>query len=822
MSKQFSRSLSSANLNSISQTTKNADRFKSKKQTLESFKEVKLPLKSELENFSNSTHERSNSFASSDKNYFSSVISKNNADEGGNIKVICRVRPMNSKETQMGEQCCVEFLDKKSMKLKVKGEGTAKDQFFNFNFDRVFNCETNQVEIFEETAESIVDSVMKGFNGTILAYGQTSSGKSFTMQGVIEDQRLKGIMPRMMDQVFSIVENNSMIEFKITISVVELYQEKLKDLLDPSKVNLNIREDKNKSVYIEGVTEIIAKSSSDVLSILKKGIDNRIVSSTNMNEHSSRSHLILIMNINQFSLEDLSKRSGKLYLVDLAGSEKISKTGATGVTLDEAKGINKSLTTLGMVINALTDSNNKSGHIPYRDSKLTRILCESLGGNSKTALIITLSPSAFNDSESLSSLRFGFRAKKVKNKAKVNKEVSLQELKLEIDKLNLQTLNYQWKVEKLIEYIKLNGLEIPEDEELNKLHQYKPKSFRKESDSIGLELRKSVEDNSELDNSQMINREASNINRNKLNYTIREEVEELDHTQASICFSKKEKLLLAVDRTRVGPLESNILNTIKDVDEFDNIKVKYIELLYVVNQIEEEKKKLKEYSENLEKMSRSTFKHVSIEKAYSITYLYKSKSFKQENYNCMISSPIVHKRNNSQFQIENMSNPIPETKASYKNLFKLEKENKSENASSFKHNTHNIELPESQKNQLVEMVEEMLIDLEDVRESYPDLKEVSEIIKVYKDKMKRIFKQQIDTSGSLSQIKESLKDKDTILRELEDKANKLINFHIKNKPGVSNVIYNPNFVKWNISNFKNKFKNLKSKAQLGDIQSSYK
>ena len=170
-----------------------------------------------------------------------------------------------------------------------------------------------------------------------------------------------------------------------------------------------MREDKIKGVYIEDLTECHVSNEEDILAEMKKGMSNRSVAYTNMNEASSRSHSIVILNVKQTNLIDLSVRNGRLYLVDLAGSEKISKTGVSGATLEEAKMINKSLTCLGMVINCLTDG--KSAYIPYRDSKLTRILQDSLGGNAKTTLIIACSPSNFNEAETLSTLRFGLRAK---------------------------------------------------------------------------------------------------------------------------------------------------------------------------------------------------------------------------------------------------------------------------------------------------------------------------------------------------------------------------------------------------------------------------
>jgi len=278
--------------------------------------------------------------------------------------------------------------------------------------------------------------LFKGFNGTIFVYGQTGSGKTHTMQGPdIHDSVMKGIIPRMIETIFSFVEEASeTMEFLVKVSYIEIYMEKIRDLMAPNKMDLKIRENKDKSVYIEGVTEEYVTCADDVIRVMDTGSANRKVAATNMNDVSSRSHSIFVWNVEQKNLQNGTTMSGKLYLVDLAGSEKVGKTGATGQTLDEAKGINKSLSALGNVINALTDG--KSKHVPYRDSKLTRLLQESLGGNSRTTLIINCSPSSYNEEETLSTLRFGIRAKTIKNQAKVNKEMSVQELKALLDKAN--------------------------------------------------------------------------------------------------------------------------------------------------------------------------------------------------------------------------------------------------------------------------------------------------------------------------------------------------------------------------------------------------
>ena len=215
----------------------------------------------------------------------------------------------------------------------------------NFRFDRVFDMESTQKQVYDLAAKPIIDSVLDGFNGTIFAYGQTGSGKSHTMTGPsisnIEDVEMQGIIPRMVRTVFTRIENASEdIVFNVTVSMVEIYNERIKDLLDPTKDNLRIHEKAGKGVYLQDVTENYIDSEDQVYQIMRHGNDNRAVASTNMNSESSRSHSIFILTVTQNNTADLSCKVGKLYLVDLAGSERISKTGAEGQTLDEAKSIN--------------------------------------------------------------------------------------------------------------------------------------------------------------------------------------------------------------------------------------------------------------------------------------------------------------------------------------------------------------------------------------------------------------------------------------------------------------------------------------------------
>ena len=354
---------------------------------------------------------------------------------GNNIKVVARFRPQNKIEVANNGQPIVQFEGEDTCQIKST-EANAP-----FTFDRVFGMESQQHEIFDFSIRSTVEDVMNGYNGTVFAYGQTGAGKSYTMMGDMLDPEKKGIIPRIIEQMFDAINvwGSASVEYTMAISYMEIYMERIRDLLNPVNANLNIHEGST-GPYVKDLREIYVSSVDEVFAAMEMGQRSRVVASTNMNQESSRSHSIFSLTVNQRDVNTNSQKRGMLYLVDLAGSEKVGKTGATGQTLEEAKKINKSLSALGMVINALTDG--KSTHIPYRDSKLTRILQESLGGNSRTTLIINCSPSSYNDAETVSTLRFGMRAKSIKNKAKVNAELSPAELKKQLKASHHQIMNF--------------------------------------------------------------------------------------------------------------------------------------------------------------------------------------------------------------------------------------------------------------------------------------------------------------------------------------------------------------------------------------------
>ena len=481
----------------------------------------------------------------------------------GNIKVISRFRPMNELEKSNGNEEVAEFTSETSLTFNSIRE----NHRIRFNFDRIFPPNSTQEELYNFGVKEIIDGVLDGYNGTVLAYGQTSSGKTYTMEGLIDDESKMGVIPRMINHVFNFIRNNNDIEFIIKASMVELYQEKIRDLIDTKRVNLNIRETPSRVIYIENLSEYYVYCENDILNILKIGRENRAQASTKMNEHSSRSHSIFMITINQKNNKEGNAKTGKLYLVDLAGSEKITKTGATGTTLEEAKIINKSLTSLGIVINRLTDG--KSKHIPYRDSNLTRVLQESLGGNSKTCLIITCSPSVFNESETLSTLRFGERAKKIRNKAKINKEVTVMELQRIIDSLKEKLKNANKRIIQLEKFIKNNGLVVP-------MSDYK------------------VDDEEKKENEDELN---SNLDVNN--------IIKIDEEEEKIINENKDKF-----DDDIKNINENLINVINEMQEknFSSKKDDLIQnLINIKKKIElkdiENQKKIKDLEEDLENVT---------------------------------------------------------------------------------------------------------------------------------------------------------------------------------------------------------------------------
>ncbi|ETV95801.1 hypothetical protein, variant 2 [Aphanomyces invadans] len=355
-----------------------------------------------------------------------------------NVKVAVRCRPMSSKEAQMGSRPIIKVTDQC---IAIENPTDPSDDK-TFTFDFAFDTDSVQDHVYAAVAQPLVDQAFQGYNGTIFAYGQTGSGKTHTMMGSGDDH---GIIPKMNEDLFRRVEtqSNDTTKYLITVSFLEIYNEVIKDLLNPSDKVLKIREHPDMGIYVEHLAELVVRDPADVTRLLEEGNKVRQVAATQMNERSSRSHSCFTIKIASKKIETLhdmtreTMMNAKINLVDLAGSERAAKTGATGDRLKEGAAINKSLSALGNVINMLADR-SKKGHVPYRDSKLTRLLQESLGGNSLTVMIAAVSPADYNFDESLGTLQYANRAKSIKNATRKNEDVNekmIRELREEIERL---------------------------------------------------------------------------------------------------------------------------------------------------------------------------------------------------------------------------------------------------------------------------------------------------------------------------------------------------------------------------------------------------
>nr|XP_005284177.1 kinesin-like protein KIF3C isoform X1 [Chrysemys picta bellii] len=359
------------------------------------------------------------------------------------LKVVARCRPMNRKEEAAGYERILE-MDVKLGQVTLRNPKAAPGELAKtFTFDAVYDASSKQADLYDETVRPLIDSVLQGFNGTIFAYGQTGTGKTYTMQGAWTDSEKRGIVPNSFEHIFTHISRSQNQQYLVRASYLEIYQEEIRDLLakDQSK-KLELKENPETGVYIKDLSSFVTKNVKEIEHVMNLGNQTRSVGSTNMNEYSSRSHAIFVITVecSEIGLDGEDHiRVGKLNLVDLAGSERQSKMGGPGERPKEASKINLSLSALGNVISALVDG--KSTHIPYRDSKLTRLLQDSLGGNAKTIMVATLGPASHSYDESLSTLRFANRAKNIKNKPRVNedpKDTLLREFQEEIIRLKAQ------------------------------------------------------------------------------------------------------------------------------------------------------------------------------------------------------------------------------------------------------------------------------------------------------------------------------------------------------------------------------------------------
>ncbi|XP_063292254.1 kinesin-like protein KIF1B isoform X10 [Pelobates fuscus] len=371
---------------------------------------------------------------------------------GASVKVAVRVRPFNSRELAKESKCIIQMQGNSTSILNPKNP---KEPAKSFSFDYSYwshtspddPCFASQNRVYNDIGKEMLEHAFEGYNVCIFAYGQTGAGKSYTMMGKQEETQA-GIIPQLCEDLFEKINDNhnDEVSFSVEVSYMEIYCERVRDLLNPkNKGNLRVREHPLLGPYVEDLSKLAVTSYTDIADLMDAGNKARTVAATNMNETSSRSHAVFTIVFTQKRLDvetNLStEKVSKISLVDLAGSERADSTGAKGTRLKEGANINKSLTTLGKVISALAEvskKKKKTDFIPYRDSVLTWLLRENLGGNSRTAMVAALSPADINYDETLSTLRYADRAKQIKCNAIINEDPNaklVRELKDEVTRL---------------------------------------------------------------------------------------------------------------------------------------------------------------------------------------------------------------------------------------------------------------------------------------------------------------------------------------------------------------------------------------------------
>uniref|UniRef100_A0A4W3I2C2 plus-end-directed kinesin ATPase n=1 Tax=Callorhinchus milii TaxID=7868 RepID=A0A4W3I2C2_CALMI len=377
---------------------------------------------------------------------------------GSSVKVAVRVRPFNSREISRDSKCIIQMSGNTTTIVNPK---QPKEALKSFNFDYSYWSHTtpadinyaSQQQVYRDIGEEMLQHAFEGYNVCIFAYGQTGAGKSYTMMGKQEKEQ-QGIIPQLCEDLFARINDrsNANLSFSVEVSYMEIYCERVRDLLNPkTKGNLRVREHPILGPYVEDLSKLAVTSFNDISDLMDSGNKARTVAATNMNETSSRSHavfnIIFTQKTDDSNADTSTEKVSKISLVDLAGSERADSTGAKGTRLKEGANINKSLTTLGKVISALADVDSgsnknkkkkKSDFIPYRDSVLTWLLRENLGGNSRTAMVAALSPADINYDETLSTLRYADRAKQIRCNAVINEDPNnklIRELKDEVSRL---------------------------------------------------------------------------------------------------------------------------------------------------------------------------------------------------------------------------------------------------------------------------------------------------------------------------------------------------------------------------------------------------
>ncbi|KAI3798675.1 hypothetical protein L1987_33953 [Smallanthus sonchifolius] len=502
-------------------------------------------------------------------------------DAKGNIRVFCRCRPLSKSEASTGCSTVVDFDTASNGELGILNSGSTKK---TFRFDRVFTPNDNQVDVFSQ-ASPLVTSVLDGYNVCIFAYGQTGTGKTFTMEGT---EGNRGVNYRTLEELFKIAkERVDTFTYDISVSVLEVYNEQIRDLLTTSSSSskkLEIKQASEGLHNIPGLVEAKVENIQEVWNVLRAGSSARAVGSNNVNEHSSRSHCMLCIMVRAKNLINGECTKSKLWLVDLAGSERLGKTEAQGERLKEAQNINRSLSALGDVISALA---NKSSHIPYRNSKLTHLLQDSLGGDSKTLMFVQISPSEHDLSETLSSLNFATRVRGVElGPARKQIDTSeLQKMKMMLEKAKQESRLKDESLRKLEESLQNVEGKIKGKDQVHRTHLEKIKELENQ-----IECKKG---HSQLE--KQVSHLSDKLRaKEEFNSGLQQKVKELENK-----LKEREQLGAITYQQKVRDLEEKLKEQVKESKSYT---------ITLQDKIEELERKLKEQ----EQYSDSTSLHLKI------------------------------------------------------------------------------------------------------------------------------------------------------------------------------------------------------------------
>ncbi|XP_061388916.1 kinesin-like protein Klp68D [Musca vetustissima] len=505
------------------------------------------------------------------------------------VQVVVRCRPMSNKERSEGYDEVISVYPKRGVIEIANQTDSQKEQRKVFTYDAVYDPGASQTTVYNEVVFPLVSSVLEGYNGCIFAYGQTGTGKTFTMEGIRGNDELVGIIPRSFEQIWLHINRTENFQFLVDVSYLEIYMEELRDLLKPNSKNLEVRESSS-GVYVPNLHSVTCKSVEDMMNVMKVGNKNRTVGFTNMNEHSSRSHSIFMIKIEMCDIETNTIKVGKLNLIDLAGSERQSKTGASAERLKEASKINLALSSLGNVISALAEN---SPHVPYRDSKLTRLLQDSLGGNSKTIMIANIGPSAYNYNETLTTLRYASRAKAIQNQPIKNEDpqdAKLKEYQEEIERLKRLIGSKQQQHVKVEKPIKKVVVKKPKE---RKEKQHKEMGESVQSSAGGAALNDNAID-ADAATGGAVNEEEESDKENEVEEEVAKTNEQLE----------SERLETAKLAAKLKELESQMVRGGKNL--LDTYSERQIELEKKLVEIAERKKREIEMQQKLELQEETT------------------------------------------------------------------------------------------------------------------------------------------------------------------------------------------------------------------------